>query len=151
MILIRKCKAFFSLEWKTLLLFIEAAFYLGSVRIQLLYFPFSKISSSLGVAMKETEFAYIQQNHKILSNVNYAIDVMSRNTFWETKCLVRAIAAMKMLENRKISSTLYLGTAKDTAGKLIAHAWLRSGSLYVTGAEEMMKFTITGKFAKDIQ
>ena len=38
---------------------------------------------------------------------------MSRYTFWESQCLVKAIAGMKMLERRHIESTLYLGTAKD--------------------------------------
>ena len=52
---------------------------------------------------------------------------MSKYTFWESQCLVKAIAGMKMLERRQIESTLYLGTAKDELGKLIAHAWLRSG------------------------
>ena len=42
---------------------------------------------------------------------------MSRYTFWESQCLVKAIAAMKMLERRQIESTLYLGTAKDENGK----------------------------------
>ena len=55
---------------------------------------------------------------------------------------------MKMLERRQIESTLYLGTAKDESGKLIAHAWLRSGPFYITGAEGMEKFTVVSKFAK---
>ena len=61
----------------------------------------------------------------------------------------KAIAAMKMLERRKIESTLYLGTAKDENGKMIAHAWLRSGPFYITGFEEMERFTVVGKFAKE--
>ena len=73
---------------------------------------------------------------------------MSRHTFWESQCLVKAIAAMKMLERRQIESTLYLGTAKDENGNLIAHAWLRSGPFYITGVEAMEKFTVVSKFAK---
>ena len=55
-----------------------------------------------------------------------------------------------MLEKRGIESTLYLGTAKDESGELIAHAWLRSGPYFVTGAEGMEKFTVVGKFAKKL-
>ena len=58
---------------------------------------------------------------------------MSRYTFWESQCLVKAIAGMKMLEKRNIESTLYLGTAKDEKGELIAHAWLRSGLFLCIG------------------
>jgi hypothetical protein len=44
---------------------------------------------------------------------------------------------------------MYLGTAKDETGKLIAHAWLRSGPLFITGAEVMEQFTVVSKFAKN--
>ena len=74
---------------------------------------------------------------------------MSRHTFWKSQCLVRAIAAKKMLDRRRIESTLYLGTARDAEGKMIAHAWLRSGPFYVTGAEEMQMFTTVAAFGSD--
>lgn len=80
--------------------------------------------------------------------VHDAIQLISQHTFWECKCLVRAIAALKMLERRQIESTLYLGTARDESGKMIAHAWLRSGPYYITGAEGMERFAVVGKFAK---
>ena len=67
----------------------------------------------------------------------------------ESECLVKAIAGMKMLEKRNIESTMYLGVAKDEKG-LSAHAWLRSGWLYVSGSEGMEKFTVVEKFAKFI-
>ncbi|MBW7458870.1 lasso peptide biosynthesis B2 protein, partial [Paenibacillus sepulcri] len=76
------------------------------------------------------------------------INTVSRHTPWESKCLVRAIAGMKMLERRRIDSTLYMGTAKDKTGQLIAHAWLRSGPVYITGAEVMNRFIVVQKFAK---
>ena len=44
----------------------------------------------------------------------------------------------------EIESTLYLGTAKDENGEIIAHAWLRSGPFYVLDAEGMEKFTVVG-------
>jgi hypothetical protein len=66
-------------------------------------------------------------------------------------CLVKAIAAMKMLERRQIESTIYLGTAKDKTGKLIAHAWLRSGPFYITGAEVVDQFVVVSKFAKKLR
>ena len=38
----------------------------------------------------------------------------------------------KLLKEAGIHSTLYLGVGKDE-GKMIAHAWLRCGQMYVTG------------------
>lgn len=98
--------------------------------------------------MEETSYILNPSNKAILAKVSQAISITSKYTFWESQCLVRAIAAMKMLERRNIDSTLYLGTAKDEHGKLIAHAWVRSGPFYITGSEGMDKFTIVGTFAK---
>lgn len=145
----KRIRLFFSLEWKMKRLLCEAFFYLGWARM-LKAIPFSKVAPSLGEQMAETTFSIDSANKKTLANVSQAIHLMSRYTFWESECLVKAIAAMKMLQKRKIESTLYLGTAKDVAGGLIAHAWLRSGPFYITGAEGMDEFTVVSKFAKDV-
>lgn len=130
-------------------LLLESYFYLGIGRY-LKSISFSKVAPSLGKHMDETTFDLYTENKKFLFSVSQAIQIMSRYTFWESQCLVQAIAAMKMLEKRQIESTLYLGTARDETGELIAHAWLRSGPYYITGAEGKEKFTVVGKFAKKI-
>ncbi|MDC0702979.1 MULTISPECIES: lasso peptide biosynthesis B2 protein [Priestia] len=147
--ILKKVSVFLKLNMKTKLLFIEAFIYLGWARF-LKTLPFSKISPSLGHQMKETPLTVNLSNDKVLKDVAQAIHIMSRYTFWESQCLVKAIAGMKMLEKRKVESTLYLGTAKDENGKLIAHAWLRSGPFFISGAEGKEKFTIVAKFAKEI-
>ncbi|WP_404452366.1 lasso peptide biosynthesis B2 protein [Virgibacillus necropolis] len=143
----KKLRTFLSLNWKIKKLLFESYLYLGWARI-LKIIPFSKVAPSLGIQMEETTFALNSTNKEVLSNVSQTIHIVSRYTFWESQCLVKAIAAMKMLERRRIESTLYLGTAKDEKGKLVAHAWLRSGSFYLTGFEGMDKFTVVSKFAK---
>lgn len=147
---LNKVRKFLSLDAKTMIVFLEAFYYLGWSRFLVLLFPFSKIAPSLGEQMQETPNAQIHWNNEAMRTVHYAIQVMSKHTFWESKCLVKAIAALKMLENRQIESTLYLGTARDESGKMIAHAWLRSGPFYITGAEGMERFVVVGKFAKRI-
>lgn len=145
--IVNKVKVSFSLDTRTMLLLLEALLYLGWARI-VLYQPFSKVAPSLGASMQETPDTQIYKNRTALKNISNAINIMSHHTLWESKCLVKAIAGMKMLARRKIESTLYLGTAKDDSTKMIAHAWLRSGSFYVTGKEGMERFTVVGKFAK---
>ncbi len=146
---LKKVKIFLSLDIQTKLILLEAFVFLGWARL-LKSIPFSKIAPSFGEQMEETSF-YVKESHKKgLGQVSRAIEIMSRNTIWESMCLVKAIAAMKMLERRGIESTLYLGTAKDKAGKMIAHAWLRSGPFFITGAEEKDDFVVVGKFARNI-
>ena len=149
MLLFQKIKTFIILDNKTKFLLLEAFIFLAWALI-LKAMKFSKIAPSLGNHMEETSFEYQSSNAKILRNVSNAIYIMSKYTLWESKCLVKAIAGMKMLQRRRIESTLYLGTSKDETGSMIAHAWLRSGALYITGAEEMRRFTVVGKFAKRI-
>ncbi|WP_439873834.1 lasso peptide biosynthesis B2 protein [Bacillus mycoides] len=145
--IVKRLRVFLSLNMETKLLFLEAFIFLGWARV-LKSITFSKVAPSLGDYMNETSVSKIQPHGDTLKKVSEAISIMSRYTFWESQCLVKAMAGMKMLEKRHIESTLYLGAAKDNNGELIAHAWLRSGSFYVTGSEGMEKFTVVGSFAK---
>lgn len=144
-----KLITFFSLHPVTMLLLVEAYLFLGLARF-LKMMPFSKVAPLLGDQMNETSHNHLGMNNQMIKNVSNAIRIMSRYTFWESQCLVKAIAGMKMLERRGIDSTLYLGTAKDEEGKMIAHAWLRSGPFYISGVEGMERFTVVSKFAKRI-
>jgi hypothetical protein len=144
---LRKLKVYFTLDSENMLLLAEAYIFLAWARF-FIALPFSKISPSLGIKMKETSQTTNPAHALGLKDVAYAIERMSKHTFWESKCLVRAIAGMRMLERRDIESTLYLGTTVDESGKMIAHAWLRSGNRYVLGKEGMERFTVVGKFAK---
>lgn len=144
-----RIKLFLKTDWKTKKILAESYFFLAWARF-LKSIPFTKVAPSLGNKMKETSFEPFRTNREVVATVSQSIHIMSKYTFWESQCLVKAIAAMKMLEKREIESTLYLGTAKDENGKLIAHAWLRSGPYYITGSEGMERFTVVGKFAKTI-
>ncbi|MFE4350609.1 lasso peptide biosynthesis B2 protein [Peribacillus butanolivorans] len=146
--IIKKARNFLRLNYKTKLLLIEAFLHLGRARY-LKSISFSKVAPSLGEQMKETSYTSNSSNKEVLASISRAIHIMSRYTFWESQCLVKAMAGMKMLEKRNIDSTLYLGTAKDENGELIAHAWLRSGPFYITGADVMDRFTVVSKFAKE--
>ncbi|WP_336788238.1 lasso peptide biosynthesis B2 protein [Paenibacillus sp. MMO-177] len=139
----RKLRAFLASDMKLLLL--EAFVYLGWARI-LKALPFAKVAPGLGVSLLETSFQMTEKNEELIHRIADAIRIMSRYTLWESKCLVMAIACMKMLEKRQIESTLYLGTTKNYEGKMTAHAWLRTGPHYVTGADIMNRYTVVGIF-----
>src|SRR5699024_92050 len=108
----RKLKILLSLNMKSKLFLFEAYIYLAWARM-LKGKDFSKVAPSLGKKMKETSTELHPENRRKLGEISQAIQIMSKYTFWESECLVKAIAAMKMLEKRNIESTLYLGMAKD--------------------------------------
>ncbi|WP_240343952.1 lasso peptide biosynthesis B2 protein [Paenibacillus sp. SYP-B3998] len=132
------------------MLLLEAFLCLGWARI-LKSLPFSKVAPSLGEVRQETPLIHKPYNEALIKDITLAIQIMSRYTFWDSKCLVMAIAGMKMLERRRIESTLYLGTTKDAKGKMIAHAWLRSGPFYISGADTMKRFTVVQTFGKQVE
>ncbi|MFJ8265551.1 lasso peptide biosynthesis B2 protein [Peribacillus asahii] len=143
--IIRKIRSFCKLDTKMKRLLIEAYIALGWARYRKSK-EFSKIAPSLGEHMVETTYDSNVHNMAMLRNISSSIQKMSRYTFWESECLVKAMAGMKMLERRGIESTLYLGTGRDETG-LIAHAWLRSGNFYISGVNGMEKFTVVAMFA----
>ena len=135
------------MDSQTRFLLLESYYHLGKARLSKNR-SFSKVAPTLGLHMVESISETDQNNNVILYKISHSIQIMSRFTFWESECLVKAIAAMRMLEKRNIESTLYLGTGRDESGKLIAHAWLRSGSFFITGYEGIDRFTVVGKFSK---
>lgn len=150
MMLVRRLKIWTDLEFEKKKIFLESYYYLGKARLAK-YQKFHKLVPSIGSHMKETNREFDTSNISTIRTVSQAVHIMSKYTFWESECLVKALAAMWMLEKRRIESTLYMGTGKDEEGKLIAHAWLRSGPYYITGSEGKENFTIVGKFAKNIE
>ncbi|NMO95720.1 lasso peptide biosynthesis B2 protein [Paenibacillus lemnae] len=148
--LLRKARRFMTCSPAMKWMLIEAFFYLAWGRIFKLL-PFAKAASSLGEHMKETPFTPASQQEMLLMRqVSKAVHTMSRVTWWESQCLVKAVAAMKMLERRGIPSTLYLGSGRDDTGHMAAHAWLRSGSYILTGKEGHEKYAVVGIFGNSI-
>lgn len=63
---------------------------------------------------------------------------------WKVKCFEEAIAAKKVLEKFNLNSTLYLGVNKNAEKGLRAHAWLKSGDVFITGQKGHKQYAITG-------
>ena len=85
-----------------------------------------------GRAWRESPQEETMENLRKAKRVSTHVNRITEHTLWESKCLVRAMTARKLLKEAGIHSTLYLGVGKDE-GKMIAHAWLRCGQMYVTG------------------
>jgi len=131
-------------------IFLEALFWLGIARIVILTLPFRWIEPYLGERMAESTLDAMPDNIQQLKRVAWAVNKISYYTPWQSKCLVQAIAAKRMLQSRKIVSTLYLGVTRNSHQSLEAHAWLRSGQMYLTGGREREEFTVVATFAEEV-
>lgn len=146
-LLIRKICKFLKLPSRDKILLIEAFFLTGIIRFAILFIPFNRLAKLAG-KYKEESSEYLRDVDRFTTKrIGWVVNIISRNTPWESKCLVKALTAQILLKQRKISSTLYLGVAKDKENKLIAHAWLRSGVDIITGGDEKSLFTEVAKFA----
>lgn len=90
--------------------------------------------------LKPSDDIYIKQITKSIKRIKKRVP-------WRVKCFEEAIAAKKVLQKRKIESTLYLGVDKTKENKLIAHAWLRNGDNFITGKNGYEQFKVVGFYS----
>lgn len=121
------------------------AFFLSAVyRWQILKRPFAELSKKIGE--QNVESTSEPQDEKYIRDVQYAVKGICRRTPWESKCLVQALTAKKLLNQHGLPCTLYMGVSKDDKGEMIAHAWLRCGNIFVTGGIGHLYYAVTGVF-----
>jgi hypothetical protein len=135
-----------SLSWADRVLLAEAALRLAGARLAVRFLPFRFLSPHLGAHMQETGNEV--QDRGLLRRVTWAIDAVSRRAPWRCKCLEQGIAAKMMLRRRHQPNTLYLGVARGDQ-EVEAHAWVRSGTVYVTGGRDHERFTVVSSFADE--
>lgn len=146
-LLIRKIKTFFKIDFKSKIMFVKAFILCGFYRFIILNVSFSKVKKLLGEKGKESEFEIDIDNCKIVKEVSFIVKLASYNTPWESKCLVQAMTAQKILNDKGIKTTLYLGVAKEK-NNMVAHSWLRYGQMFVTGGNGDLNYKRVGCFVK---
>ena len=115
---------------------VKIVFYVAVARFLVFFSPSSRLHRYLGEAGAETgvDIPEIEQHKKIVL-VSRMVARVAEQVPWESKCLVQAMVAQRLLRDYRIESTLYLGVGrnKEDNDKMVAHAWLRSGPYYVCG------------------
>jgi len=115
---------------------IKAVFYSAVSRFRIFFYPGGRLHRYLGEKGRETGTDAFSAEQQL--NIRYVSDKvarMAKRVPWESKCLVQAMVAQRLLRGFGIESTLYLGVTRDMddGGKMKAHAWLRSGPHSVCG------------------
>lgn len=107
-------------------------FYAAKYRMQMLHPDTKKLKKKWGEEGRESAKEAFPEEYRYAKRVAHCVNEVCGKTPWESKCLVRALSAQTLLKKKGIRTTLYLG-CKEMDGKLVAHAWLRLGTCYVTG------------------
>lgn len=125
---------------KMLLIYVYTAF----CRFLILTVPARKLESGFGLRGEESayeESIYIMTRAYHIGRI---VERIAEKTPWKSTCLVKAMTARKLLVREQIPCTLYLGVGK-AEGKMVAHSWLRCGTVYVTGGNGA-GYAIVAKF-----
>ena len=110
----------------------EAYWYAAFFRLCLVFVKPKKLRPYWGEEGRESPQEETNTHYHQAAHVSQVVNRYCDKTVWESKCLVRALTAQKMLSKRNIHTTLYLGCGRKN-GEMVAHAWLRCGAMYVTG------------------
>ena len=116
-----------ALTFSERLFFSEALFLELSVGFLLKVIPFKWIPRFFSNSKRGTG----NEKRETLTLIKTAIQRSSQVSPWKNKCLISSLAARRMLNRRKNSSELFLGVALGENGKMIAHAWLKTGDFEV--------------------
>ena len=115
---------------------VKAVFYAAVARFRIYFFPGSRLHRYLGEKDRETSRDEPGQEQKRdIFFVSDKVARVARRVPWESKCLVQAMVAQRLLRDYHLSSTLYLGVGRDKENdnKMIAHAWVRCGPYSICG------------------
>ena len=145
--LFKKCKTFIRLNNKLKVKYCKAFIYTGCARAFILFMPFNKLRKRMGKVKEESPEEVDKNTYKEARDVSEVVGIVSRHTPWESKCLVQALTAQKLLKEKGISTTLYLGVRKDKDNNMLAHAWTRCGKYYVTGGANKDGYAVVTKFS----
>lgn len=80
---------------------------------------------------------------KLVANVTNGLAL---RTPWKSTCLVKALAASKMLSKRHIPHSIHFGMKKNDSGNYEAHAWVSAGGRVLIGGENVEEYKEVGRF-----
>jgi len=144
--MIQKMKTFTRLDFKNKVLFLRTFILCGYYRFVMIFIPFSKLAKKMGALGVESSETYNEELHPYILKVRRMVMTASKNTPWESLCMVQALTAQKLLNNKKIDSTIYFGLSKNEKNEPIAHAWLKHGGKIVVGEKGVERFSVVAKF-----
>ncbi len=152
----RKLTAFRALDPQQRRLFLRAYYLLASMRLAIAMRPFKRLVAGLETHHGEAEQSPLTTAQLACAHqVGRAVRTAANNTPWQSACLVQALAAQRMLQQRGIGGAFYLGAATRAATQaenseppgLAAHAWLKCNDDFITGEAGHEQYAILSSFS----
>lgn len=124
-----------SLSWGQWRLLTEAAVWLCLLKVATSALPFRRVAALLRLAQSAASDAVPVNGagDDRATVTGWAVQAAAARTPWLSTCLVQSLAGYAILRRHGVPSAVYLGVARNAAGELVAHSWLRCGDRTVTG------------------
>jgi transglutaminase-like putative cysteine protease len=126
----------------------EALASLAIARMVMACVPFRRIAAWLGTAGAESPATVTPEETRTAEAVGWAVRVLGGRVPWDGRCLAQALAATSMLRRRGLEGTVSFGVCEGESATFDAHAWLRVGSLILTGGPGHERFKTFTTFAR---
>ncbi|MGR9072522.1 MAG: lasso peptide biosynthesis B2 protein [Gammaproteobacteria bacterium] len=128
-------------------LLLEAFLWLALAQSALRLVPFRYLGPWLGRRRNRPDRQEIRRDQiETAAFVRRAVAGAARHVPWSCVCLPKAMAGAMMLRRRRIPYCLYFGVQKSGGDIFNAHAWLKVGSIIITGGNEINGHIIIGIF-----
>ena len=115
-------------------LIFKCLLYNAYYKAKIQFVPMNKLEHKLGRKGKESQQDMPVEKIRVVYMLAYYVNRTTDKMPWHKKCFARALTLQRLLKEQGISSTLYMGVGKED-GKMVAHAWLRCGTYYLTGGD----------------
>lgn len=139
---------------KEIFFLFQALFYLLLFKYKLYKHDFNYLSKLYKLKQIQHEDIIKDNNSfnvKLIKTIGWAVERASLLLPWDGLCLVKALAAQRILLKNKKIAVIYLGVKKGKKSKdLEAHAWLKYNDIFLTGKAGHNQFTVVSKFTWDI-
>lgn len=144
--MLNKAQQWWRLTPKKRWLLLEAAFWLGVMRVAIRWLSFKHIVRLLRLTAGTSPRVPNAEEIKTAQQVRWAVESMAPRIPWETLCLVQGLAGAAMLRRRKLPLSLYFGVARTEQGEFQAHAWLCCGDEVLTGGAGHQRFSVIATY-----
>lgn len=117
--------------------FVEAFATLAWASFVVAVLPFARLAA---IARRPVRRPPPADAARAVRQVAWAIAAAARRAGFRAVCIERGLAAQAMLRRRGIAADFHYGLARDPAGALAAHVWVRAGDSDVTGGDQAAAF-----------
>ena len=138
---------FFQLPFTRQWLLLEAMIWVVLGKGAIIVIPFRRLAQFLGSQHFSAAIPLTPEQTDTATQIAWALRNVGHYLRLAKPCYPLALAGKTMLRYRGIPTTLYFGVKKGTTTGLNAHAWLKAGALFVSGAKQHKQYTIVGQFA----